>query len=65
VAYESKIGCVHNQNLSQIVFGMRNRGKWMRDTSDNVQVKDVRFEVFTEMTMKNCVYLDVTTCGSY
>jgi hypothetical protein len=27
VAYESKIGCVHNQNLSQIVFGMRNRGK--------------------------------------
>jgi hypothetical protein len=27
--------------------------------------KDVRFEVFTAVTMKNAVFWDVTPCGSY
>jgi hypothetical protein len=27
--------------------------------------KDVRFEVFTAVTMKNGVFWDVTPCGSY
>jgi hypothetical protein len=26
--------------------------------------KDVTFEVFTAVTMKNCVFWDVTPCGS-
>jgi hypothetical protein len=30
-----------------------------------VVLKDVRFEVFTAVTMKNGVFWDVTPCGSY
>jgi hypothetical protein len=29
------------------------------------KVKYVRFEVFTAVTMKNCVFWDATPCGSY
>jgi hypothetical protein len=37
----------------------------MRRAFDTVkQVVHVRFEVFTAVTMKNCVFWDVTPCGS-
>jgi hypothetical protein len=40
------------------------RGTESVTVSKKIRCKHVRFEVFTAVTMKNGVFLDVTQCGS-